>query len=149
MSGSKEVIGDLEAMASLLEGRSGAPISSNRKVLRTKLSNQEEKSRTPKVAKEEEELKGEEEKMSQVMWVDPIEEVERRKLKERVNALETQDLNNTVTMDTKDTMRKYMSLPPGFGPKMSEFPNPRAVRPSEERFAAPPPGFGPWLTFPR
>ena len=149
MSGSKEVIGDLEAMASLLEGRSGAPISSNRKVLRTKLSNQEEKSRTPKVAKEEEELKGEEEKMSQVMWVDPIEEVERRKLKERVNALETQDLNNTVTMDTKDTMRKYMSPPPGFGPKMSEFPNPRAVRPSEERFAAPPPGFGPWLTFPR
>ena len=149
MSGSKEVIGDLEAMASLLEGRSGAPISSNRKVLRTKLSNQEEKSRTPKVAKEEEELKGEEEKMSQVMWVDPIEEVERRKLKERVNALETQDLNNTVTMDTKDTMRKYMSLPPGFGPKMSEFPNPRAVRPSEERFAAPPPGFGPRLTLPR
>ena len=149
MSGSKEVIGDLEAMASLLEGRSGAPISSNRKVLRTKLSNQEEKSRTPKVAKEEEELKGEEEKVSQVMWVDPIEEVERRKLKERVNALETQDLNNTVTMDTKDTMRKYMSPPPGFGPKMSEFPNPRAVRPSEERFAAPPPGFGPWLTFPR
>ena len=116
MSGSKEVIGDLEAMASLLEGRSGAPISSNRKVLRTKLSNQEEKSRTPKVAKEEEELKGEEEKMSQVMWVDPIEEEERRKLKERVNALETQDLNNTVTMDTKDTMGKYMSPPPGFGP---------------------------------
>ena len=149
MSGSKEVIGDLEAMASLLEGRSGAPISSNRKVLRTKLSNQEEKSRTPKVAKEEEELKGEEEKMSQVMWVDPIEEVERRKLKERVNALETQDLNNTVTMDTKDTMRKYMSPPPGFGPKMSEFPNPRAVKPSEERFAAPPPGFGPRLTLPR
>ena len=130
MSGSKEVIGDLEAMASLLEGRSGAPISSNRKVLRTKLSNQEEKSRTPKVAKEKEELKGEEEKMSQVMWVDPIEEVERRKLKERVNALETQDLNNTVTMDTKDTMRKYMSPPPGFGPKMSEFPNSRAVKPS-------------------
>ena len=128
MAGSKEVIGDLEAMASLLEGRSGAPISSNRKVLRTKLSNQEEKSRTPKVAKEEEELRGEEEKMSQVMWVDPIEEVERRKLKERVNALETQDLNNTVTMDTKDTMRKYMSPPPGFGPKMSEFPNPRAER---------------------
>ena len=94
MSGSKEVIGDLEVMASLLEGRSGAPISSNRipirKVLRTKLSNQEEKSRTPKVAKEEEELKGEEEKMSQVMWVDPIEEEERRKLKERVNGLETQ-----------------------------------------------------------
>ena len=149
MSGSKEVIGDLEAMASLLEGRSGAPISSNRKVLRTKLSNQEEKSRTPKVAKEEEELKGEEEKMTQVMWVDPIEEEERRKLKERVNALETQDLNNTVTMDTKDTMRKYMSLHPGFGPKMSGFPNPRAVRPSEERFAAPPPGFGPRLTFPR
>ena len=62
---------------------------SNRKVLRTKISNQEEKSRTPKVAKEEEELKGEEEKMSQVMWVDPIEEEERRKLKERVNGLET------------------------------------------------------------
>ena len=51
------------------------------------------------MAKEEEELRGEEEKMSQVMWVDPIEEVERRKLKERVNALETQDLNNTVTTD--------------------------------------------------
>ena len=121
MSGSKEVIGDLEAMASLLEGRSGAPISSNRKVLRTKLSNQEEKSRTPKVAKEEEELKGEEEKVSQVMWVDPIEEEERRKLKERVNALETQDLNNAVTMDTKDTVGKFTSPPPGFGPKMSGF----------------------------
>ena len=106
MSGSKEVIGDLEAMASLLDSRSGTPISSNRKVLRTKLSNQEEKNRTPKAVKdreEEEEVKGEEEKMSQVMWVDPIEEEERRKLKERVNALETQDLNNMVTMDTMDT----------------------------------------------
>ena len=41
------------------------------------------------MAKEEEELRGEEEKMSQVMWVDPIEEEERRKLKERVNGLET------------------------------------------------------------
>merc|ERR1719189_2189081 len=104
---SKEVSGDLEAMASLLDSRSGTPISSNRKVLRTKLSNQEEKNRTPKAAKEreeEEEVKGEEEKMSQVMWVDPIEEEERRKLKERVNALETQDLNNMVTMDTMDTM---------------------------------------------
>ena len=149
MSGSIEVKGDLAAMASLLEGRSGAPISSNRKVLRTKLSNQEEKSRTPKVAKEEEELKGEEEKVSQVMWVDPIEEEERRKLKERVNALETQDLNNAVTMDTKDTVGKFTSPPPGFGPKMSGFPNPRAVRPSEQRFAAPPPGFGPRLTLPR
>ena len=104
---SKEVSGDLEAMASLLDSRSGTPISSNRKVLRTKLSNQEEKNRTPKAAKdieEEEEVKREEEKMSQVMWVDPIEEEERRKLKERVNALETQDLNNMVTMDTMDTM---------------------------------------------
>ena len=101
------------------------------------------------MAKEEEELKGEEEKVSQVMWVDPIEEEERRKLKERVNALETQDLNNTVTMDTKDTVGKFTSPPPGFGPKTSGFPNQRAVRPSEQRFAAPPPGFGPRLTFPR
>jgi len=103
---SKEVSGDLEAMASLLDSRSGTPISSNRKVLRTKLSNQEEKTRTPKAAKdeEEEEPQGEEEKKSQVMWVDPIEEEERRKLKEQVNALETQDLNNMVTMDTMDTM---------------------------------------------
>ena len=37
----------------------------------------------------EEELKGEEEMMSQVMGGDPIEEEERRKLKERVNGLET------------------------------------------------------------
>merc|ERR1719189_1520113 len=104
---SKEVSGDLEAMASLLDSRSGTPVSSNRKVLRTKLSNQEGKNRTPKAAKdreEEEEVKREEEKMSQVMWIDPIEEEERRKLKERVNALETQDLNNMVTMDTMDTM---------------------------------------------
>ena len=103
---SKEVSGDLEAMASLLDSRSGTPISSNRKVLRTKLSNQEEKTRTPKAAKdeEEEEVIGEEEKKSQVMWVDPIEEEERRKLKEQVNALETQDLNNMVTLDTMDTM---------------------------------------------
>jgi len=103
---SKEVSGDLEAMASLLDSRSGTPISSNRKVLRTKLSNQEEKTRTPKAAKdeEEEEVSGEEEKKSQVMWVDPIEEEERRKLKEQVNALETQDLNNMVTMDTMETM---------------------------------------------
>ena len=104
---SKEVSGDLEAMASLLDSRNGTPISSsNRKVLRTKLSNQEEKTRTPKAAKEEkeEEVGGEEEKKSQVMWVDPIEEEERRKLKEHVNALETQDLNSMVTMDTMDTM---------------------------------------------
>merc|ERR1719295_2419176 len=103
---SKEVSGDLEAMASLLDSRSATPINSNRKVLRTKLSNQEEKTRTPKAAKDEEEEQPqvEEEKKSQVMWVDPIEEEERRKLKEQVNALETQDLNNMVTMDTMDTM---------------------------------------------
>lgn len=102
---SKEVSGDLEAMASLLGSRSGTPINSNRKVLRTKLSNQEEKTRTPKAAKDEDDdLKGEEEKKSQVLWVDPDEEEARRKLKEQVSALETQDLDNMVTMNTVDTM---------------------------------------------
>ena len=102
---SKEVSGDLEAMASLLGSRSGTPINSNRKVLRTKLSNQEEKTRTPKAAKDEDDdLKGEEEKKSQVLWVDPDEEEARRKLKEQVSALETQDLDNMVTMNTMDTM---------------------------------------------
>merc|ERR1711936_1007999 len=102
---SKEVSGDLEAMASLLDSRSGTPINSNRKVLRTKLSNQEEKTRTPKVAKDEDDdLKGEEEKKSQVLWVDPDEEEARRKLKEQVSALETQDLDNMATMNTMDTM---------------------------------------------
>merc|ERR1719150_1500109 len=102
---SKEVSGDLEAMASLLDSRSGTPINSNRKVLRTKLSNQEEKTRTPKAAKDEDDdLKGEEEKKSQVLWVDPDEEEARRKLKEQVSALETQDLDNMVTMNTMDTM---------------------------------------------
>ena len=94
----EEVTADLAEMANLLDSASKTPVpASGRKVLKAKLSNQEETRRSvvAEVAVEEEQTKE-----SQVLWVDPEEVEERRKLTDQVNALETQDLHGMETMET-------------------------------------------------
>ena len=94
----EEVTADLAEMANLLDSASKTPVpASGRKVLKAKLSNQEETRRSvgAEVAVEEEQAKE-----SQVLWVDPEEVEQRRKLTDQVNALETQDLHGMETMET-------------------------------------------------
>jgi len=50
----------------------------------------------------------EEAKSSQVMWVDPDEEVERKRLTDHVNSLDTQDLGMGSTMNIPDNMTAMM-----------------------------------------
>jgi hypothetical protein len=97
----EEVTADLAEMESLLSSvtRTPAP-ASGRKVLRARLSNQEEAHRTVGGAEDQEEGEAEVEKESQVLWRDPEEEEARRKLQQEVDALETQDMAGMETMET-------------------------------------------------
>eukprot|EP00092_Neocalanus_flemingeri_P010154 GFUD01010944.1.p1 GENE.GFUD01010944.1~~GFUD01010944.1.p1 ORF type:complete len:1552 (+),score=561.52 GFUD01010944.1:76-4731(+) len=93
-----EVSNDLAVMESLLDSVNKTPVpASNRKVLKTVLTTQDNVRNTPTQAEKE---KVEEDKESQVLWVDPQEEVDRKRLAEQLNALETQDLG----MDTLESM---------------------------------------------
>ena len=95
---SAEVSADLVVMESLLDSVNKTPApASNRKVLRTVLTTQDNQRHTPTQGEKPKVL---EDKESQVMWVDPQEEVERKKLADQLNALETQDLGTADTMES-------------------------------------------------
>jgi len=97
-----EVSADLAEMDDMLDSVTKTPVpSSNRKVLRTVLTTQDAMKNTPTQAgKEKVKTEQEKEKESQVLWVDPQEEVDRKKLADQLNALETQDL----AMETMESM---------------------------------------------
>lgn len=108
-----EVSADLAVMENMLDSVTDTPVPI-RKALRTVLTTQENTKHTPTQA----EKKGgqEKEKESQVLWVDPQEEVDRKILAEQLNALETQDLgmetmgsmnmeNLTAMMEEKENMK--------------------------------------------
>jgi len=93
-----EVSADLAVMESLLDSVNKTPVpATNRKVLRTVLTTQDNVRHTPTQGEKD---KVEVDKESQVLWVDPQEEVERKRLAEQLNALETQDLG----METMESM---------------------------------------------
>lgn len=93
-----EVSADLAVMESLLDSVNKTPApATNRKVLRTVLTTQDNVRHTPTQGEKD---KVEVDKESQVLWVDPQEEVERKRLADQLNALETQDL----AMDTMESM---------------------------------------------
>merc|ERR1719495_1281094 len=110
-----EVSADLAEMDDMLDSVTKTPVpASNRKVLRTVLTTQDTMKNTPTQA-EKQKAKTEQDKESQVMWVDPQEEVDRKKLADQLNALETQDLametmgsmnieNLTAMMEDKENM---------------------------------------------
>jgi topoisomerase (DNA) II binding protein 1 len=106
-----EVSADLAVMENMLDSVSDTPVPA-RKALRTVLTTQENTGHTPTQA----ERKAGQEKESQVLWVDPQEEVDRKILAEQLNALETQDLgmesmgsmnveNLTAMMEEKENMK--------------------------------------------
>jgi len=99
MKVTEEVSADLAVMESLLDSVQKTPApTSNRKVLRTVLTTQDSLKNTPT---QQEKIKPEETgKQSQVMWIDPEEEVNRKKLADQLNAIETQNLD----METMDSM---------------------------------------------
>jgi len=98
-----EVSADLAVMESLLDSVNKTPApASSRKVLRTVLTTQDNLKHTPTQG---EKTKVEQDKESQVMWVDPQEEVDRKKLADQLNALETQDLGmDTMGMESMGSM---------------------------------------------
>jgi len=110
-----EVSADLAEMDDMLDSVTKTPVpSSNRKVLRTVLTTQDTKNNTP-TQTEKDKKDQDTEKESQVLWVDPQEEVDRKKLADQLNALETQDLgmetmgsmnieNLTAMMEDKENM---------------------------------------------
>ena len=99
MKVTEEVSADLAVMESLLDSVNKTPApTSNRKVLRTVLTTQDNLKNT---STQQENTKPEETgKESQVMWIDPEEEVNRKKLADQLNAIETQNLD----METMDSM---------------------------------------------
>merc|ERR1712098_503474 len=81
-----EVSADLAEMDDMLDSVTKTPVpSSNRKVLRTVLTTQDTKNNTPTQA-EKDKKDQDTEKESQVLWVDPQEEVDRKKLADQLNA---------------------------------------------------------------
>merc|ERR1712086_968585 len=77
-----EVSADLAVMESLLDSVNKTPApASSRKVLRTVLTTQDNLKHTPTQG---EKTKVEQDKESQVMWVDPQEEVDRKKLADQL-----------------------------------------------------------------
>merc|ERR1711915_942721 len=93
----KEVSADLAVMENLLDSvlKTPAP-TSIRKVLRTVLTTQDSLKNTPK---QQEKIKLEETgKQSQVMWIDPAEEVNRKKLADQLNKTQNLDMETMSSM---------------------------------------------------
>merc|ERR1719312_1358425 len=96
----EEVSADLAVMENLLDDISRTPVqTNNRKGLRTVLTTQDNTKQTPPQV-DSKSKKDDQDKESQVMWVDPEEEVNRKKMVDHLNSIETQELE----METMGSM---------------------------------------------
>jgi len=97
MEVTEEVSADLAVMKNLLDSVQKTPApTSIRKVLRTVLTTQDSLKNTPK---QQEKIKPEETgKQSQVMWIDPAEEVNRKKLADQLNKTQNLDMETISSM---------------------------------------------------
>merc|ERR1719392_33933 len=100
----------------LLDSVNSTPVGSNKKTIKAVLTTQDKAFETPKANddKSHEEMEvtidGSDKKESQVQWKDPQEEVERRRLTDQLNTLETQDLSGQGAQENVQNNLDSMTL---------------------------------------